>query len=218
MEWVRECGVTHLPVVESPLSSWGGECGASLQSIRADLGDCIRCPLHKGRKNIVFGVGNPKARLMFIGEGPGADEDAQGEPFVGAAGQLLTKMIKAMGLARSDIYIANIVKCRPPGNRNPEPLEIEQCIPFLYRQIETVGPKVIVCLGKIAASTLLKNEIPITKLRGGFHDYQGIQVMPTYHPAYLLRNPVMKKPVWEDLKKVMGVLGLKGPKTMAKAL
>ena len=145
---------------------------------------------------------------MFVGEGPGADEDAQGEPFVGRAGQLLTKMIEAMGLKRSDVYIANIVKSRPPGNRNPEPAEIATCLPFLKKQIEIIQPKVIVCLGKIAAQTLLQTEIPITKLRGQFQDYGGIQVMPTYHPAFLLRNPPMKKFVWEDLKKVMSLLGL----------
>jgi DNA polymerase len=180
----------------------------SLDALRAEIGDCTRCGLHKGRTNLVFGVGNPEAQLMFVGEAPGADEDLKGEPFVGRAGQLLTKMIEAMGLKRSDIYIANIIKSRPPGNRPPEPEEIAQCMPFLKKQIEIIQPKVIVCLGKFAAQTLLQTEIPITKLRGEFQKYGDSQIMPTYHPAFLLRNPAMKKPVWEDLKKVMKVLGL----------
>lgn len=182
----------------------------NLQPIRDEIGDCKRCELSKGRLNIVFGLGNPKAQLMFVGEAPGADEDKTGEPFVGRAGQLLTKMIEAMGLTRADIFIANIIKCRPPGNRPPEPTEIAQCMPFLKKQIEAVKPKVIVCLGKFASQTLLQTEIPITKLRGEFQNYGDIQIMPTYHPAFLLRNPAMKKPVWDDLQKVMGVLGLKG--------
>jgi len=157
------------------------------------------------------GVGNPHAQLMFVGEGPGGDEDRQGEPFVGRAGKLLTRIIEAMGLKRSDVYIANIVKCRPPGNRNPEPVEIATCLPFLKKQIDIINPKVIVCLGKVAAHTLLQTEIPITKLRGELYDYGDSQLMPTYHPAYLLRNPAMKKPVWEDLKKVMALLGIPRP-------
>lgn len=181
---------------------------ATLEQTRHELGDCRRCGLHQGRTHIVFGVGNPKAALMFVGEGPGVDEDRQGEPFVGRAGQLLTKMIEAMALKRGDVYIANIVKCRPPGNRNPEPVEITTCIPFLKQQIQSVAPKVIVCLGKIAAQALLQTEIPISKLRGGFSNYGGIQVMPTYHPAFLLRNPEMKRFVWQDLKLVMQALGL----------
>lgn len=180
----------------------------ALEKLREEIGDCTRCVLHKGRTNLVFGVGNPSAQLMFVGEGPGADEDRIGEPFVGRAGQLLTRMIEAMGFKRSDVYIANIVKCRPPGNRNPEPEEIATCLPFLKRQIEIIHPKVIVCLGKFAAQTLLQTEIPITRLRGNFHGYGDIKIMPTYHPAFLLRNPLMKKFVWEDLKKVMEVLGL----------
>ena len=174
-----------------------------LTEIRADLGDCRRCKLHAGRTNIVFGVGNPAARVMFVGEGPGADEDEQGEPFVGRAGQLLTQIIKAMGLAREDVYIANVVKCRPPGNRNPEPDEIEACSPFLQAQIAAIAPTVIVALGKFAAQTLLQTETPISRLRGQFHTLGGVAVMPTFHPSYLLRNPAAKREVWEDMKMVM---------------
>lgn len=192
----------------SPLST--DDPPQRLTALRAEIGECTRCPLHKGRTNLVFGVGNPQASLMFVGEGPGADEDLKGEPFVGRAGQLLTKMIEAMGLQRQDVYIANVVKCRPPGNRNPEPVEIDTCLPYLKNQIEIIQPKIIVALGKFAAQTLLQTEIPITKLRGEFHDYGGAKMMPTYHPAFLLRNPTMKRAVWEDLKKVMSVLGLKG--------
>ncbi len=175
----------------------------SLTEIRTDLGDCRRCKLHPGRTNIVFGVGNPEARLMFVGEGPGADEDEQGEPFVGRAGQLLTQIIKAMGLEREDVYIANVVKCRPPGNRNPEPDEIEACSPFLQAQIASIQPTVIVALGKFAAQTLLQTETPISRLRGQFHTLGGVAVMPTFHPSYLLRNPAAKREVWEDMKMVM---------------
>jgi len=174
-----------------------------LTEIRTELGDCQRCKLHTGRTNIVFGVGNPDARLMFVGEGPGADEDEKGEPFVGRAGQLLTQIIKAMGLERDDVYIANVVKCRPPGNRNPEPDEIDACSPFLQAQIASIRPTVIVALGKFAAQTLLKTETPISRLRGQFHLRDGIAVMPTFHPSYLLRNPAAKREVWEDMKMVM---------------
>jgi uracil-DNA glycosylase family 4 len=175
----------------------------TLNEIRTELGDCRRCKLHAGRTNIVFGVGNPEARLMFVGEGPGADEDEQGEPFVGRAGQLLTQIIGAMGLKREDVYIANVVKCRPAGNRNPEPDEIEACSPFLQAQIDAIRPVVIVALGKFAAQTLLKTETPISRLRGQFHTRGGIAVMPTFHPSYLLRNPAAKREVWEDMKMVM---------------
>ncbi len=174
-----------------------------LLAIRAEIGDCTRCKLHTGRTNLVFGVGNPDAALMFIGEGPGADEDEQGEPFVGRAGQLLTQIIKAMGFAREDVYIANVVKCRPPGNRNPEPDEIAQCSPFLQAQIASIKPKVIVALGKFAAQTLLATETPISRLRGRFHEMGDTVVMPTFHPSYLLRNPASKRDVWEDMKLVM---------------
>ena len=177
-----------------------------LQEIRHEIGDCTRCKLHSGRTNIVFGVGSPTARLMFIGEGPGADEDEQGEPFVGRAGQLLTQIIKAMGFAREDVYIANVVKCRPPGNRNPEPDEIGQCEPFLHAQIAAIRPQVIVALGKFAAQTLLATEMPISRLRGQFHKLRDIDVMPTFHPSYLLRTPAAKREVWEDMKLVMARL------------
>ena len=174
-----------------------------LRVIREQIGDCTRCKLHSGRTNLVFGVGNPEARLMFVGEGPGADEDEQGEPFVGRAGQLLTQIIKAMGFAREEVYIANVVKCRPPGNRNPEPDEIAQCVPFLHAQIAAIRPSVIVALGKFAAQTLLQTETPISRLRGHFHRVGDADVMPTFHPSYLLRNPAAKREVWEDMKMVM---------------
>jgi DNA polymerase len=183
----------------------------SLESLRAAIGECQRCKLAPHRTNLVFGVGNPRARLVFVGEGPGADEDARGEPFVGRAGQLLTEIItKGMRLARSDVYIANVIKCRPPGNRNPEPDEVASCEPFLLRQIELIAPEVIVALGKFAAQTLLRNKTPITQLRGRWFDYHGIQLMPTFHPAYLLRNPADKRLVWQDIRQVMERLGLPG--------
>jgi DNA polymerase len=176
----------------------------TLEELRGAIGDCRRCKLWSGRTHLVFGVGNPKARLMFIGEGPGRDEDLQGEPFVGRAGQLLTDIItKGMGLRREDVYIANVVKCRPPENRNPEPDEVESCEPFLKKQIDLVRPEIIIALGKFAVQTLLQTKAPITKLRGSWHSYHGIKLMPTFHPAYLLRNPGDKKLVWEDIKKVL---------------
>jgi DNA polymerase len=179
----------------------------SLKAIREDIGDCTRCKLSTlGRRQVVFGVGNPDADLMFVGEAPGADEDVQGEPFVGRAGQLLTKMIEAMGFRRGDVYIANVVKCRPPGNRNPEPDEIESCEPFLFRQIETIRPKVIVALGAFAARTLLKTQDPISRLRGRVYDYHGAKLIPTFHPSFLLRSPGQKKYAWEDLKKALAVM------------
>lgn len=179
------------------------------EALRQEVMTCTKCPLHSTRKNVVFGVGSTKAELMFVGEGPGADEDEQGIPFVGRAGQLLTKMIEAMGLSREKVYIANIVKCRPPENRNPFENESMTCIPYLYRQIEYIRPKYIICLGSVAVQNLLRTNVGITKLRGEFVDLNGIKVMPTYHPAYLLRNPNMKKPCWEDLQKVMKEMGLK---------
>lgn len=177
-----------------------------LDKLREEIGDCRRCRLWKTRTNLVFGTGNPNASLMFVGEGPGYDEDKKGEPFVGKAGQLLTRIIEAMGLKRSDVYIANVVKCRPPENRNPEPDEMDICMPFLLRQIEIISPKVIICLGTFAAQRLLGTDMKITSLRGRFYERNGIQIMPTYHPAYLLRNPNMKRAVWEDVKKVMEIL------------
>jgi uracil-DNA glycosylase family 4 len=168
---------------------------------------CNRCKLHTlGRKQVVFGVGNPNADLMFVGEAPGADEDEQGAPFVGRAGQLLTKIIEAIGLKREDVYIANVIKCRPPGNRNPEPDEVERCQPFLFRQIDAVKPKVIVALGKFAAQSLLQTTEPITRIRGRESAYRGATLIPTFHPAYLLRNPSSKREVWEDMKKVRAIL------------
>jgi uracil-DNA glycosylase family 4 len=183
-----------------------------LRLIREDLGDCTRCPLHKqGRKQIVFGVGNPSAELMFIGEAPGADEDQQGEPFVGRAGQLLNNMIKAMGIRREDVYIANIIKCRPPGNRTPEREECETCSPFLMRQIAVIQPKVIVALGAVAAKTLLAINAPMAELRGHWYDFRGTKLAVTYHPAFLLRDPRQKKETWKDLQMVMKFLGLPTP-------
>jgi uracil-DNA glycosylase len=186
--------------------------GDTLPRIREDIGDCTRCKLHKGRTKIVFGTGNPNADLMFVGEGPGRDEDLSGEPFVGRAGKLLTDMIKAMGLQREDVYIANVVKCRPPENRLPEKDEITTCSPFLMRQIDAIKPKVICTLGSCSAQTLLQTAQGISKLRGEWFDFRGTKLMPTYHPAYLLRNPAAKPEVWKDLQKVMAVLGLQPKK------
>jgi len=180
----------------------------TLLRIRADLGECTRCKLHRGRHTIVFGDGSPKAELVFVGEGPGADEDAQGLPFVGRAGKLLTQMIEAMGLQRKDVYICNVVKCRPPENRQPEDDEIRTCSPFLLRQLEVINPKVIVCLGAVAAKTLLETNRGISQFRGQWLDYRGRKLLATYHPAYLLRNPNAKGEVWKDLQKVMTALGL----------
>lgn len=207
---------------------YGATPAKALNIIREDLGDCTRCPLHKqGRKQIVFGVGNPEADLMFVGEGPGADEDDQGEPFVGRAGQLLNNMIKAMGITREQVYIANIVKCRPPGNRTPEREECETCSPFLMRQIAVIKPKVIVALGATAAKTLLAMNSSMAQLRGRFYDFRpagvksndpnwnGCQLAVTYHPAFLLRDPRQKGEAWKDLQMVMKELGLKAPTTSA---
>lgn len=179
-----------------------------MEFLRECMGDCTRCQLSQSRTNIVFGDGNPEADIVFVGEGPGYHEDKEGTPFVGDSGQLLNKMIRAMGLSREEIYIANVVKCRPPKNRDPQPAEIGQCAPFLYKQLETVNPRVIVTLGKFAAQTLLNNKGPMKSMRGRWHDWRCIPVMPTYHPAYLLRSPEQKRMAWEDLQKVMRVLGL----------
>jgi uracil-DNA glycosylase family 4 len=185
----------------------------SLERIRADIGpNCTRCKLHKGRTKIVFGVGNPKAELVFVGEGPGRDEDAQGEPFVGRAGKLLTQMIEAMGLRRQDVYICNVVKCRPPENRLPEKDEIATCSPYLLRQLGVIQPKVICCLGSCSAQTMLQTTEGISRFRGQWFDFRGSKLIATYHPAYLLRNPAAKGEVWKDLQKVMAVLGLEPPK------
>jgi uracil-DNA glycosylase family 4 len=179
----------------------------ALAAVRSDIGDCTRCKLHGlGRRQIVFGVGNPTASLMFVGEAPGGDEDIQGIPFVGRAGQLLTKIIEAIDLKRDDVYIANVIKCRPPQNRNPEPDEVNTCNPFLFRQIDIIKPKVIVALGKFAAQTLLETLEPISRLRGRVYDYRGAKLIPTFHPAYLLREPASKREVWEDMKLVKKLL------------
>jgi uracil-DNA glycosylase len=193
-------------IASAPTNATGVTGAAGLQAIREELGDCQRCKLKDKRTNIVYGVGNPDAPLVFVGEAPGADEDRTGEPFVGAAGQLLTKMIEAMGLGRDDVYICNILKCRPPGNRNPEPDEIAECEPFLKRQLAAIRPRMIVALGKFAAQCLLRSDAPISRLRGAWKEYEGIPLMPTYHPAFLLRTPSAKREVWSDLQQVMSEL------------
>jgi DNA polymerase len=223
---LKETGVEGL-AYEKDLKGIGGEMAEAvppecppegessvpeiLEDIRDDMGDCRRCSLGDTRTSLVFGVGNPDARLVFVGEAPGRDEDLQGEPFVGEAGQLLTKIIEAMGFSRKDVYICNVIKCRPPGNRNPSPEEVESCHPFMLRQIRAISPEVVVALGTFAAQTLLRTREPISRLRGRFHDYHGIQLMPTFHPAYLLRNPAMKREVWDDMKEVMRKLGMEPP-------
>jgi DNA polymerase len=209
-EWVayaKELGVRDLrvlaaPAVAAPAAEPAPGTRETLEAIRADLGDCTRCKLCVGRTNLVFGVGDPRAGMMFVGEGPGADEDAKGEPFVGRAGQKLNEMIQAIGLAREQVYIANVVKCRPPDNRTPEPDEVQTCSPFLFRQIEAIAPKVIVALGSPAAKTLLGTKVGITQLRGNWGSFRGIPVMPTFHPAYLLRAYTVenRRLVFEDLK------------------
>jgi uracil-DNA glycosylase family 4 len=186
---------------------FSSDSAAALAAVRADIGDCTRCKLHGlGRRQIVFGVGNPDADLMFVGEAPGADEDIQGIPFVGRAGQLLTKIIEAIGLRREDVYIANVIKCRPPQNRNPDPDEVDTCEPFLFQQVDIIKPKVIVALGTFAARALLRSLDPISRLRGRVYEYRGAKLIPTFHPAYLLRNPASKRDVWEDMKVVRGLL------------
>ncbi len=211
LEYQISAGFTEVLIPKQPPTK---SENSFLETVRKELGDCRRCPLYKDRTHIVFGEGDPNARLMFIGEGPGADEDREGRPFVGKAGKLLTKMIQAMGVDRSKVYIANVVKCRPPGNRDPEPDEKSACVPFLEAQIEAVKPEAIVTLGRIAASTLLNTKDPIGKIRGTFHHWKGIPVMPTYHPSYLLRQELdrrRKAEAWADLKQVMALLGLPVP-------
>jgi uracil-DNA glycosylase len=225
LQWEREGGVEALPraagrrrlraaepaptatepEVAAPASR-DGRGAAGLKVVREELGDCQRCKLAPRRTHIVFGVGSATAPLVFVGEAPGENEDRQGEPFVGMAGDLLTKMIGAMGFTRDEVYICNVIKCRPPGNRNPEPDEIAACEPFLVRQLGAIAPRVIVTLGKFAAQALLKTSAPISSLRGQWKRYQGIALMPTFHPAFLLRNPSAKREVWDDLKKVMAEL------------
>jgi DNA polymerase len=200
-------GVSRDPCWRQVAAGRGLSPAESLQDIRTDLGDCIRCKLHTlGRRQIVFGVGNPKAGLMFVGEAPGRDEDIQGIPFVGRAGQLLTKMIEAIGLRREDVYIANVIKCRPPENRNPEPDEVASCEPFLFRQVGAIAPVVIVALGTFAAQTLLKTQEPISRLRGRVFKYGGARLIPTFHPAFLLRSPDRKRDAWQDLKQAKALL------------
>lgn len=200
--------VDVLPPKPSLFESLNKVANDTLLKIREDIGDCTRCKLHHGRNKIVFGDGNPKAELVFVGEGPGRDEDAQGLPFVGRAGKLLTQMIEAMGLQRKNVYICNVVKCRPPENRTPERDEVGTCSPFLLRQLDVIAPKVIVCLGSVAAQTLLETNRGISHFRGEWLEFRGTKLLATYHPAYLLRNPNAKGEVWKDLQKVMAVLGL----------
>jgi DNA polymerase len=195
-------GIEALPVAEQKVEKMIPSKAPTLEEIRKELGDCKRCKLHRRRRTIVFGEGNKKAKLMFIGEGPGYDEDVQGRPFVGKAGQLLTKIIQSIHFEREEVYIANIIKCRPPQNRNPEPDEIGSCSPFLMKQIQAIQPDIICALGTFAAQTLLQTDAKITSLRGRTFHLQGIKVLPTYHPAFLLRNPDKKREVWEDMKQI----------------
>jgi DNA polymerase len=206
LQYLKRLGYKGVPLSEGSVKILEqmnkGARDETLDTIREDLGDCRRCRLHKGRKHIVFGLGNPQARLVLVGEGPGYEEDLHGLPFVGQAGQLLTKILKAIHLEREDVYIGNIIKCRPPKNRNPEPEEIAACLPFLQRQIRAIRPRLICALGTFAAQTLLQTQTPISRLRGHFQTYEGIPVLPTYHPAFLLRNPAKKRDVWEDMQKL----------------
>ncbi len=230
LEYLKGLGITELPllgqkgenfnsseasigagVIHEPSPSYGSpdisqSDMVSLEKIQSELGNCQRCKLHRTRRTIVFGEGNRKARLMLIGEGPGYDEDIQGRPFVGKAGQLLTKILQSVDIKREEVYITNIIKCRPPQNRNPEPDEIESCRPFLFDQIRAIEPKVICALGTFSAQTLLKTDVKITALRGKAYAFSGIQLFPTYHPAYLLRNPEKKREVWEDMKQIVKAL------------
>ena len=218
IEWEIETGVEGYPrgaglsaATEStaciPRNVATGDPEAALAALRAEIGECTRCPLHAGRTKLVFGEGNPRARLVFVGEGPGRDEDLSGRPFVGAAGRLLDKITAAIGLGREEVYICNVVKCRPPDNRDPAPDEAATCGPFMRRQLGIIRPAVVVALGRPAAGFLLGTDAPIGQLRGRFHDLDGIRLMPTYHPAYLLRNAAGKRPVWEDMKQVRDLLG-----------
>ena len=209
LEFFRDIGIRAIRVLEpqeeaaAPIAALTGE---TLEAIRSDIGDCQRCKLAPTRTTIVFGSGNPNADIVFVGEAPGYEEDQQGLPFVGEAGRLLTKIIESTGIKREDAYICNILKCRPPGNRNPEPDEVLVCGPFLKRQIAAIRPKIVCCLGKFAAQTLLQNAAPISKLRGEFHDIDGMRVIATFHPAYLLRSPEKKREVWEDMKQIRAEL------------
>lgn len=202
LEYLKEMGIMALPASETRSEEAFRSPTPTLEEVRKELGDCRRCKLHRTRRTLVFGEGNEKARLMIIGEGPGYDEDVQGRPFVGKAGQLLTKILQSIYLRREGVYITNIIKCRPPQNRNPEPDEIQACHPFLLKQIAAIQPEVICALGTFSAQTLLKTDTKITALRGRFYDLGGIKVLPTYHPAFLLRNPEKKRDVWEDMKQI----------------
>jgi uracil-DNA glycosylase len=206
LEYLKGMGMIFLPSSEMKPGQPPRSQVLTLKDVRKELGECKRCKLHRTRRTIVFGEGNEKATLMFIGEGPGYDEDVQGKPFVGRAGQLLTKIIESINLSREEVYIANIVKCRPPQNRNPEPDEIQSCNPFLAKQISAIQPKIICALGTFSAQTLLKTDAKITALRGKLYDLEGTKVIPTYHPAFLLRNPEKKREVWEDMKKIADLL------------
>ena len=202
LEYLKGMGISSLPTSEGYSEKTVRSGILTLAEVRKEIGDCKRCKLHRARKTIVFGEGNEKASLMFIGEGPGYEEDVQGRPFVGKAGQLLTKIIESINLSREEVYIANIIKCRPPQNRNPEPDEIQSCNPFLMKQIHVIQPRIICALGTFSAQTLLKTDTKISALRGKSFDLEGINVIPTYHPAFLLRNPERKREVWEDMKKI----------------
>lgn len=204
-EYLRDLGFEETAVMaqSGPTVAEGASAIESLDAIRSELGDCCRCGLNQGRQKVVFGVGNPNARLVLVGEAPGREEDEKGEPFVGEAGRLLDRILFAMGLSRDEVYICNVLKCRPPNNRDPEPAEVAACEPFLIRQLAAIRPQLIVALGRFAIQTLLQTKEPISKLRGTWQQYQGIPLMPTYHPAYLLRNPNGKREVWTDMKQVV---------------
>lgn len=204
---VREVDIDPLDLRPPALSSSSVTSTMTLEDVRRNLGDCQRCKLARTRSRIVFGSGNPAARLVFVGEAPGFEEDRQGLPFVGRAGQLLTKIIQSIGLKREDVYICNVLKCRPPNNRNPEPEEVETCSPFLREQLATIRPAIVCCLGTFAAQTVLGMRVPISKLRGQFHEIEGVRYIATFHPAYLLRNPEKKREVWEDMKRIRAELG-----------
>jgi DNA polymerase len=218
LEQLARMGVYGVPagspaVTAPPAQAAASSSPSALMVVREALGECVRCKLHTTRKTIVFGVGADQTALMFVGEAPGAEEDRRGEPFVGAAGQLLDKMIAAMGWSRETVHIANVLKCRPPGNRDPDKDEVEKCFPFLVRQIEAIKPRIIVALGKPAAHALLSTTAPISTLRGRFHEFRGVKVMPTFHPAFLLRDPNRKRDAWSDLKQVIDELERLGVQT-----
>ncbi len=208
LEFFRDLGVSHVDAGagRTPPADEGAADPETLEAIRDDLGDCRRCRLAGHRTQIVYGSGNPEARLVFVGEAPGMDEDRQGLPFVGRAGQLLTRIIESIGLRRDDVYICNVLKCRPPGNRNPEPDEVDACSPFLKRQLKSIRPRIVCCLGTFAAQTVMGMKSPISRLRGDFHEIDGIRYIATFHPAYLLRNAAKKREVWEDMKKIRAAL------------